>query len=158
MREIKLEYLVIKPNGFVLRETFPIGDIERGYVTSWLKSNNIGAASEIHKRQFTGQSVKKGVELFEGDVLSFDWLYQGNDKPYSDDSIGIVGVIEWRDKFVVSFLGGAMSFDLHEINQATFERFWCQCYHSSMTDYFKMVNFRLIGNIHQNPELMDQKP
>ena len=113
---------------------------------------NEGVSFEI--MQYTGLKIRKD-ELYDGDIIQFDWLYQ-DDSSYTSDSENMIGVIEWRDRWVVSFAGGAMSFDLHEVNQATFERFWREDYNSGKSEYFKMTCFRLLGNIHQHPELLEQ--
>ncbi len=104
--------------------------------------------------QYTGVNLAGGVKLFDGDIIKFDWVYQKDGSPYVENSIGMIGTVKWNGRFVVNF--GGLSFDLHEINQGTFERFWKEDYHSAKTEYFKMVNFGLLGNIHQHPHLLEQ--
>ena len=59
-------------------------------------------------------------------------------------------------RFIVIFFNGAMQFDLHEINQVTFERFWKAEYNSAKDEFFKMDNFKVIGNIYETPELLEK--
>lgn len=110
--------------------------------------------------QFTGLLDSNRVKIFEGDILKFDWLYQKNDEPYCDDCVGIIGVVSHKGRFVCDFFNGGMSFNIYEINQNTFERFFRD--ESSRDNYgsefFKMVNFEVIGNIHENPELINSQP
>lgn len=108
----------------------------------------------ICKRQFTGLKVKGSVEIYDGDILSFDWRYQSGEL-YSDDCKSIIGVVSHcGGRFIVSFFDGAMQFDLHDINQNTFERFWKAEYNSAKSEYFKMVNFMVIGNTYENKDLL----
>jgi hypothetical protein len=106
--------------------------------------------------QYSGLKINNS-ELYEDDLISFDWVFQKTGELYTDDSKSMIGVILFHSgKFIVQFCGGAMNFDLSDLNQATFERTWKETYHQS-SDYFKMVNFKKIGSIHQNPELLESK-
>jgi len=156
MREIKFRALC---DGELIYQSdthsFNIGGPHGDECLAWLGFDLIGSKKIDKLEQYTGLKDINGKEICEGDVLSVDWLYQANDKPYISDSTGIKFIVNWsQGKFIAS--GGTSSFDLSEINQATFERFWREDYNSAKPEYFKMVNIKVIGNIHENPELLEE--
>lgn len=121
-----------------------------GYV-SW---NEFGLEHEdCIIMQFTGLKDKNGVEIYEGDILKFKWLYQDY-SVYIEDK-WLYGKVEFvGGKFIVRRY--CSTFDIGDINQMTFERFWRESYSSAKNEYFKMIGFEVVSNIHENPGLLGE--
>lgn len=113
-----------------------------------------GKNQQLEVMQYTGLKDINGTEIYEGDILEFKWMYQGGEPYISDDPMrGFVKFI--YGKFVIDASG--TTFDVGDINQVTFERFWVVNYRMGVrADYFKMTGFSVIGNIHEHPELLDE--
>lgn len=77
--------------------------------------------------EFTGLKDKNGVEIFEGDVVKYF-------NPYSDK--WITQLVKWDDQWAC--------FGLFDTNNK-----WCQ-----ESDWVKIQFTEVIGNIHDNPELL----
>lgn len=109
----------------------------------------------VEVMQFTGVKIHD-ADLYPGDLIKFDWLLQSGEK-YADDAIGVIGeVVQLSDGSVSVRHHGGLSFDARDINQATYERFWKESYNSAADCFQKMVNFEVIGNIHQHSHLLDK--
>lgn len=116
MEEIKFKYIVNKPSGHTLIETFHLHDIENGYVKSWFKNNLIGKNETIHKCQYIGTEDEDKKEIYADDIIEV-----------TDGDGWIVG------KMVVKFEAG---------------------FHNQLELDARCVG-KIIGNIHQNPELLN---
>ena len=144
MREIKFRFW-IKEKEVMVQDVRIHGKLNSKLNQQWLVP-----------MQFTGLKDKNGKEIYEGDVLNFDWRLQETSELYADDCENIKGVVRFQNgKYVVWFFNNSMSFDLSDINQNTLERFWRETYVSAKDDYFKMTGFEVVGNIYQNPELLN---
>lgn len=75
--------------------------------------------------QYTGLTDKNGKKIFEGDIIERFWL--GKKYIYRID----------YDKYIASFIGK----DIYGLNFTTFDYDACE--------------FEVIGNIHDNPELLE---
>ena len=88
--------------------------------------------SDFELMQFTGLTDKNGKEIFEGDILKAD-------------NENFVHVIKYYSEF--------MSFVMVKNNV---ESDW---FHGGNNDYFSddiKTNYKVIGNIYENPELLER--
>lgn len=144
MREIKFEFLY---KGIPFR--YGSDDcrwFKKVYTLDQLIEESLSKLSDVHhqakliaKRQFTGLRDKNGTDIYKGDILSYSTNYE----PYNC-------VIEWNDSLgscgcchdeceSVGFVGRVL-----EGSNFTYSKL--------ATDYNEM---KIIGNIYQNPELLE---
>ena len=99
--------------------------------------------------QFTGVKDANGVEVYEGDVVNFTyWWFDGN-----PTESYLTGHIVYSES--------SMSFQLKGVKNKEWER---HTGYENDSDYltsfselnFEEADFEVIGNIHQNPELLEQ--
>lgn len=90
--------------------------------------------------QFTGLCDKNGNRIFEGDVLDLSIL--GPDHSLNAVSIehGTVGI-----------------FPLHPEEEAEEDRRWRSFWKDDEQEFWGSEYFTVIGNIHDNPELLEEK-
>ena len=88
--------------------------------------------------QFTGLTDKAGVGIYEGDILKCIYTEDSTDTVYT-----LVGAVEW-DEFMCEYL--AAKDDMNN-------RFKVG---TVFTRDSKIEQFEIIGNIHENPELLEQ--
>ena len=90
-------------------------------------------ADEIVIEQFTGLKDKNGTEIYEGDII-----FQ---KPLSKNSIGWVGKIIFKQ--------GAFMAEVYERGKIVMYLF--------LSDFNPEKTCEGIGNIHENPELVEEE-
>lgn len=122
MREIKFRVWDEKLKGM-----FPVDRLEQEF-GKWLINGN--EPYWLHLMQFTGLTDKNGVEIYEGDILTF--------------AIGLK-----FQRGVVVFSKGSFKFDINK-------PFFAKRTHVSEAIGRKGADARIIGNIHQNPELLEE--
>jgi len=83
--------------------------------------------SEVNLMQFTGLKDKNGKEIYEGDIVSYF-------QPYANRTD--IHFVKWDNLFA--------GFGLFEKNNE-----WCK-----ESDWLKIQEIVIIGNIHENPELL----
>lgn len=89
---------------------------------------------DLELMQFTGLRDKKGVKIFEGDIVQ---LYYSN----------------WLDKIeIIKYSNGSFGYGGEHI----FTAFSCLQSDMECGDHFTAA-IKVIGNIHQNPELLEKK-
>ena len=89
-----------------------------------LQNNN-----DIHLMQFTGLKDKDGVEIYEGDIVNYEF-----------DDGGLLGVFEWENF--------RAQFGIKEISEDSV------VWGVNSGDVSKRMT--IVGNIHQNPELLQE--
>ena len=106
-------------------------------IVNWSNECHPDNRNEFKIMQYTGLKDKNGSgkEIYEGDIVEYEWR-TGNGKERF--------VVEWDDKqhgfdCLVDFLGGVKS-DLP----------------GSIGGELKPLQYKIIGNIYENPELLDE--
>lgn len=94
------------------------------------RGESIAVSDEFELMQFIGLKDKNGEEIYEGDIVKCGWYY-------GDDFGNEIGDMEFSNQ-VVEFTVGAQGsgFDLN---------------------VHGMENSEIIGNIYENPELLESK-
>lgn len=150
MREIKFKFFYTDGKEWIV-EDFTLDEMMNGEPFDYLSDSPLFRDYKLVDRvQFTGLKDANGIEIYEGDILGFDWVYQDG----KEFSMGLTGFVQWnRGKFLVRH--GYTQFDVADINQVTFERTWREQYRQGVPDeYFKLMEIKVIGNIHENKELL----
>ena len=138
--EWKYGFLSIEPKGLVIKEPY-----KNDSSNVWhIESDTIG--------QYTGLTDKNGKKIFEGDIFKFeDEVWQSCYTPcgtewdsWEAENCGVVGFnkeLSQYDFVRYKFSQNSVEADLHESHDITFADF--------------ITDLEIIGNIHDNPELLE---
>lgn len=125
---------------------YPVSNIEwdidgRIWVTADDGKNGIELIDEeAHLMQYTGLHDKNGREIYEGDIVSFGSVWNNGDNEDIDEEFHI-GVVEYDPNYAV-----------YNVNcEESGER------HFMFMDVVNYDGFGVIGNIFENPELLEGK-
>ena len=145
MRELKFDLIYKGETGFHHKKYY-IDELMTG-INRICDIHNIMVL--IAKRQYTGLKDKNGKEIYEGDVISFSWKEQEE-----KDVIGHFRspVVFERGSFVFRFASNVLNFSRMNNDGSIL---W-KDYFSVMSDvYYEIFNIEAIGNIYENPELIN---
>jgi uncharacterized phage protein (TIGR01671 family) len=125
---------------------YPVSNIEwdidgRIWVTADDGKNGIELIDEeAHLMQYTGLKDKNGREIYEGDFVSFGSVWNNGNNEDIDEEFHI-GVVEYDPNYAV-----------YNVNcEESGER------HFMFMDVVNYDGFGVIGNIFENPELLEAK-
>ena len=151
MREVKFrawddKYKCMDYNFFISNLGGVFGEPEKYYDTPNIE---IDIASNLTVMQYTGLKDKNGVEIYEGDIVDCYWLAELGVCEIDCQHKGIVRFVDCR--FEVSFSDKAFIRNIGEdgVYSATELELTCM---SHDDDY--AVEYEVIGNIYENPELL----
>ena len=125
---------------------YPVSNIEwdidgRIWVTADDGKNGIELIDEeAHLMPYTGLQDKNGREIYEGDIVSFGSVWNNGDNEDIDEEFHI-GVVEYDPNYAV-----------YNVNcEESGER------HFMFMDVVNYDGFGVIGNVFENPELLEVK-
>lgn len=98
--------------------------------------------------QYTGLTDKNGNKIFEGDIVNF--IHKGKCKLSDNSPLGVEVGEPYSRNYKIEYINTFASYGLRFINGSIH----FPCKQSTLT----MYDCEIIGNIHDNPELLGGEP
>ncbi len=95
--------------------------------------------------QSTGFKDDNGVEIFEGDVVNIHWFYTD----YDPETLGAIENEATAEKVVITKEFGNLGFWWNSGDD------WVDLTTLALTVQLHEESFELLGNVHENPELLE---
>ncbi|HCT6555029.1 TPA: hypothetical protein OT515_002184 [Enterococcus faecalis] len=138
------------------KKMMKVNQIDFEKKTVWLEADN-GDHENSHTltREFkdvilmqsTGLKDKNGVEIFEGDVVNIHWFYTD----YDPETLGAIENEATAEKVVITKEFGNLGFWWNSGDD------WVDLATLALTVQLHEESFELLGNVHENPELLEVK-
>lgn len=148
-REIKFRAFDAKTNTMVFSGFHVIGEVTAfGGIETHIAENKCGATCSMERwndivlMQYTGLKDKNGKEIYDGDVVELDSY-----PFYSDGLRNYLGEVYWCDRDHMWAVG------LHVVSDRVSGRATGRALHEDDGE-----GWAVIGNIHENPELLKTTP
>lgn len=150
MREIKFRFTWKIEDGEIYNYELPISDFwSHGVSNTKYKRNRKGLAAKLIGRdQWAGIVDSEGAEIYEGDIVNLThWHFDG-------------GEVEMHLIGMVVYMPECASFGLGNVSNADWLRYVGLPESGTDTVSFGSMRFapddlEILGNIHQNPELLE---
>lgn len=124
-------------------------DDDTGFIAPLINLENgmWGMIDKYVLMQSTGFKDGNGVEIFEGDVANIHWFYTD----YDPETLGAIENEATAEKVVITKEFGNLGFWWNSGDD------WVDLATLALTVQLHEESFELLGNVHENPELLEVK-
>ncbi|AIS73957.1 YopX [Enterococcus phage EFC-1] len=123
-------------------------DDDTGFIAPLINLENgmWGMIDKYVLMQSTGFKDDNGVEIFEGDVVNIHWFYID----YDPETLGAIENEATAEKVVITKEFGNLGFWWNSGDD------WVDLATLALTVQLHEESFELLGNVHENPELLEK--